>query len=87
MWDADRCVAFKFDILSSNDFFGFRGQNTSFRSKSYHKFLCGIYIDYYNLDPSKALNISRDTWNLKFVNKIEEDIFYYMGEYVRKIKK
>lgn len=86
LWDEERCVAFKFDVLNSNDFLGFRGQNTNFRSKNYNKLLCGIYIDYYNLDPSKVLNVSRDTWSVKFTKKLEEDMFYYMSEYVKKIK-
>lgn len=86
VWDSERCVAYKFDMNDNVFFIGFRGQRTTV-SHNYHRdLMCGLYIDYYDLDPSEVLNISRDRWKDNFSKIIKKDIFFYMEKYISKFK-
>ncbi|MGR2921461.1 HD domain-containing protein [Acinetobacter sp. 1125_18A] len=83
-WDGKNCIAYKFELNNFRQFLGFRGQNTRIDryDSKIRKLLCGVHIDFYSLDPSEVLNISRDRWKENFLKKIEDEIFEYMGKYI-----
>ena len=83
-WDNENCMALKFELKSFDKFLGFRGQNTSIdiHDNQISKLLCGVHIDFYNLDPSEVLNISRDRWKESFLKKINNEVFEYMEKYI-----
>lgn len=83
-WDSENCIALKFELKSFDKFLGFRGQNTAIdvRDNKINSLLCGVHVDFYNLDPSEVLNISRDRWKENFLKKLNKEIFEYMEKYI-----
>lgn len=83
-WDSKNYMAIKFELKFFGKFLGFRGQNTKIdmHDNKIDKLLCGVHIDFYNLDPSEVLNISRDRWKEKFLKRINNEIFEYMEKYI-----
>lgn len=83
-WDSENCMALKFELKNFDKFLGFRGQNTAIdmHDNKIKQLLCGVHIDFYNLDPSEVLNISRDHWKENFLKKIDNEVFEYMEKYI-----
>lgn len=83
-WDDENCIAYKFELNNFNRFFGFRGQDTRIEGydSNVRSLLCSVYMDFYNLDPSEVLNISRDQWKGIFSRNIEGKVFKYMERYI-----